>query len=57
MLCRVEVCIAARAVVPPNLANLPKRTYRVMVSADFDNLGGNNARRGDSLLAGYQHAP
>jgi hypothetical protein len=25
---------------PPNLADLPKQTYRVMVSDDFDNLGG-----------------
>lgn len=31
---------ALRAVVPPNFADLPKHTFRVMVSADFDNLGG-----------------
>jgi hypothetical protein len=31
---------AAKAVVPPNLANLPKQTFRIMVSADLDNLGG-----------------
>ena len=29
-----------KAVVPPNLANLPKWTFRIMVSADLDNLGG-----------------
>src|SRR5271154_5631165 len=29
----------AKAVVPPNLANLPKQTFRIMVSANIDSLG------------------
>jgi hypothetical protein len=37
-------------VVPPNLANHPKQTFRIMVSADFDNLGGHPCHRSSTRL-------
>jgi hypothetical protein len=33
---------ALKAVVPPSFANLPKQIFRIMVSADLDNLGGHS---------------
>jgi hypothetical protein len=43
MLPRVRT--APKAVVPPNLANLPMPAFRIMVSADLDNLGGHPHHR------------
>ena len=31
---------ARKAVVPPNLTNLPKLTFRILMSADLDSVGG-----------------
>jgi len=52
--------IAPMAVVPPNLADLPKHTFRIMVSADCDKLGGHPRHPGHQswtrLLRRHEHA-
>ena len=32
--------LAPEVIVPPDFANFPMQTFRIMVSADLDNLGG-----------------
>jgi hypothetical protein len=52
--------LRAKAVIPPNIANLSKRTFPIMVSADLDNLGGHAHhpchRTSTRLLRRHGHA-